>query len=184
MDYRYHASDSTLRYRGIAIVVVLHVLLAWVLISGTARPGLDALAKPLVAVVIQDVTIAPPAAPPPLPKEIKPSDTRVPKVEAPAPPFVPPPELPAAVTAVPNIVSTSTSIPTPPLAPVPVPATIAPSTPTPLHAASVQVVTPVAALPAPASPEMPAKPPAKTDIAISCPIQVAPQMPRQCARRP
>ena len=100
MDYRYQASDPAVRYRGLAIVAVLHIFLAWALISGTARKGLEILKKPLEAVVIQEVIIPPP---PPAP--------------TPAPPAPPPPA--------------------------------------------------------------PAKPAAKTDIAIACPTQVAPEMPRK-----
>ena len=162
MDYRYQANDPSARYRGVAIVVVLHVLLAWVLISGTAHKGLEILKKPLEAVVIQEVIIPPPPPPPPPPpKEIPKVEPKAPKVEAPPPPFVPPPEVPAPVSAAPSIVAA----PTPPPAPVPI-APPPPPAPTP-------------APPAPAPPPAPAKPAAKTDIAIACPTQVAPDMPRK-----
>ena len=159
MDYRYQASDPAVRYRGLAIVAVLHIFLAWALISGTAHKGLEILKKPLEAVVIQEVIIPPPPPPPP-PKEIVKVEPKAPKVEAPPPPFVPPPEVPAPVSAAPSIVAA----PTPPPAPVP----IAPPPPP----------APIAAPPAP-PPPTPAKPAARTDIAIACPTQVPPEMPRK-----
>ena len=162
MDYRYQASDPAVRYRGLAIVAVLHIFLAWALISGTARKGLEILKKPLEAVVIQEVIIPPPPPPPPPPEKIVKVEPKAPKVEAPPPPFVPPPEVPTPVSAAPSIVAA----PTPPPAPVPI-APPPPPAPTPAP--------PAPPLPAPA----PAKPAGKTDIAIACPTQVAPEMPRK-----
>ena len=161
MDYRYQASDPAVRYRGLAIVVVLHVLLAWVLISGTAHKGLEILKKPLEAVVIQEVIIPPPPPPPqpPPPKEIPKEEPKPPKVEAP-PPFVPPPEVQAPDSAAPSIVAA----PTPPPAQVPI---VPPPPPAPIPAP-----------PAP-PPPTPPKPAGKTDIAIACPTQVPPEMPRK-----
>ena len=157
----YQPRDPAGHYRGLAIVVLLHVLLAWALITGTARKGFELLKKPLEAVVIQEVIIPPPPPPPPPPpKEIKTTDFKAPKVEAP-PPFVPPPEVAAPVTAVPAIVSTPTPPPAPPvIAPPPPPA-------------------PVVAAPAPAPLPAAPKAPAKPDIGIACPSQVTPEMPRK-----
>jgi protein TonB len=98
----YRPKDPSRRYKGIAVVVVLHLFIGWAIVSGTARNALVALKKPLEAVVIQEVIIPPP--PPPPPKEIKPP--QAPKVEAPPPPFVPPPDVPPPVTSTaPSIVS-------------------------------------------------------------------------------
>jgi protein TonB len=122
----YRPKDPSRRYKGIAIVVVLHLFIGWAIVSGTARNALVMLKKPLEAVVIQEVIIPPP--PPPPPKEIKPPEAL--KVDAPPPPFVPPPDVAPPVTSnAPSI----TSVATPP----PTPAVIAPPPP-------------VAALPKPA----------------------------------
>jgi protein TonB len=151
----YGKPDPASRLKGIAIVVALHVLIGYALVSGMARKGLDLVKKPLEAVVIQEVMIAPPPPPPPpktveLPKE-------APKPQAPPLPFVPPPDVaPPAASAAPVIVAT----PTPP----PAPAAIAP--------------------PAPPAPPSPAPAPAavgpqRAAIAVVCPTQVAPDMPRR-----
>ena len=122
----YRPKDPSRRYKGIAVVVVLHLFIGWAIVSGTARNALVMLKKPLEAVVIQEVIIPPP--PPPPPKEIKPPEAL--KVDAPPPPFVPPPDVAPPVTSnAPSI----TSVATPP----PTPAVIAPPPP-------------VAALPKPA----------------------------------
>lgn len=108
---QYQSSNASGRTIGWAIVVGLHVLIAYALISGTARNGLELIKKPLEAVVIQEVIIPPPPPPPP-PPQAKPVEPNAPKVEAP-PPFIPPPEVAPAVTAAPAIAA----VITPPLAP-------------------------------------------------------------------
>lgn len=113
----YRPKDPSRRYKGIAIVIALHIVIGWGIVSGTARDALMAIKKPLEAVVIQEVIIPPP--PPPPPKEIKPPEA--PKVEAPPPPFVPPPDVAPPVTNAPTIVSVA--------APPPTPAVIAPPPP-------------------------------------------------------
>lgn len=145
MEYSYEQRDPSRRFKGIAIVVVVHIVIGWALISGTARDGLNLVKKKMEAVVVQEVIIPPPPPPPP-PKQIKPPDA--PPPEAP-PPFVPPPDVPPPVTSTaPTIVATA--------APPPAPVVIAPPPP-----------------PAP-------KPaPNRNDIAVACPTQVPPEMPRK-----
>jgi protein TonB len=101
----YRPKDPSRRYKGIAIVIALHVLIGWGIVSGTAKNALVMLKKPLEAVVIQEVIIPPP--PPPPPKEIKPPEAM--KVDAPPPPFVPPPDVAPQVTSnAPSITSVAT----------------------------------------------------------------------------
>ena len=114
----YKPKDPSRRFKGIAMVVALHLVLGWAIVSGTAKNALVALKKPLEAVVIQEVIIPPP--PPPPPKQIKPPEA--PKVEAPPPPFVPPPDVP---TPVENTAPVIQSVAAPP----PTPAVIAPPPP-------------------------------------------------------
>jgi protein TonB len=148
----YRPKDPSRRYKGIAIVIVLHLFIGWAIVSGTARNALVALKKPLEAVVIQEVIIPPPPPPPPPPpKEIKPP--QAPKVEAPPPPFVPPPDVAPAVTSNAPVI---TSVATPPPAPV----VIAPPPP-----------------PQPVAPPRPA--PNRSDLRVACPTQVPPEMPRK-----
>ena len=142
----YRPKDPSKRYKGIAIVIGLHVLLLWALISGTAHDVMKITKKSLEAVVIQEVIIPPP--PPPPPKEIKPPEA--PKVEAPPPPFVPPPDVAPPVTNAPSIVAAFVPPPTPVvIAPPPPPA--APPAPAP-NRSDIRV-----ACPTQVSPEMPRK---------------------------
>ena len=124
----YKPTDPSRRYTGVVIVVVLHLLLGWGIVSGTAKDALINAKKSLEAVVIQEVIIPPPPPPPP-PKEIvKPVDA--PKVDAPPPPFVPPPDVAPATTSAVAIQSVATPPPTPAvIAPPPPPAPPAPPAP-------------------------------------------------------
>ena len=142
----YKPKDPSRRYKGIAIVIGLHLLIGWAIVSGTARNALVALKKPLEAVVIQEVIIPPP--PPPPPKEIKPPEAM--KVDAPPPPFVPPPDVaPPATSTAPSIVSVAAPPPTPAvIAPPPV---AAPPRPAP-NRSDLRV-----ACPTQVPPEMPRK---------------------------
>lgn len=152
MQYTYQPKDPGRKYRGIAIVVALHLLLVWAVASGTAQKALVLIKKPLEAVVIQEVIIPPP--PPPPVKEIKPPEIKAPKLEAPPPPpFVPPPEVAPQQTTAPAIVSVAT--------PPPTPAVIAPP--------------PVVEAPAAAKPS-------RSDIGVACPTQVAPDMPKRAVQ--
>lgn len=145
----YHPKDPARRYKGIAVVVALHILLGWGIVSGTARNALVSLKKPLEAVVIQEVIIPPPPPPPAPPKVVQ--QVTAPKIDAPPPPFVPPPEVtPPAVSQAPAIVAA----PTPP----PVAPTIAPPAPVAAPKSNTS---------------------RSTDLRIACPTQVPPEMPRK-----
>jgi protein TonB len=145
LDYR--STDPSRRYRGIAVALVVHVLLAWLLISGTARKGLELLNKPLQAVVIQDVVVAPP---PPPPKMVVPPKALNTPVQP--PPFIPTPEVAVSTPSTVAVEATPVVHEAPPVAPAPVVAVAAPPAPVPA---------------------------AKLDMAIVCPTQVAPEMPRR-----
>ena len=142
----YRPKDPSRRYKGIAIVIGLHILIGWGIVSGTAKNALVMLKKPLEAVVIQEVIIPPP--PPPPPKEIKPPEAM--KVDAPPPPFVPPPDVaPQATSNAPSITSVATPPPSPAvIAPPPV---AAPPRPAP-NRSDLRV-----ACPTQVPPEMPRK---------------------------
>lgn len=118
----YQAHDPAHRYRGIAVVIGLHLLLAWGLISGTAHKTLEILKKPLQAVVIQEVSLPPPP-PPPAPKEIRPPEPLAPKVTTP-PPVVQDAPVPSAarpMESVPEPVPPSVKpMPSPPVVEAPV----------------------------------------------------------------
>ncbi|MGY8905060.1 MAG: energy transducer TonB [Burkholderiales bacterium] len=152
---QYQSSNASGRATGWVVVIGLHVLVAYALISGTARKGLELIKKPLEAVVIQEVIILPPPpptptpTPTPTPRQAKPVKPNALKVEAP-PLFIPPPEVVPALTATPAIAAVITS----PLAP-----------------------------PVIAPPPEPAKPTAtRAEIGVVCPTQVRPEMPRKALR--
>jgi len=142
----YTLQPSAHPYRGIAIVVVLHLFLGWALVSGTASKGLTLLMKPLEAVLIQEVAITPPPPPPPRPKTSKPLTS---KLETPPPPFMPQSEVPTPDTAIAQI----ESMPTPPLVVAPI-APAPPPTPAPVVAARTDIAT---VCPTQVAPEMPRK---------------------------
>lgn len=159
LNPEYQPHDPGRRVAGIAVVVVLHIFIAWGIISGTARETLEYIKKPLKAAVIQEVIIPPPPPPPP-PKRIEPPKV-VPKLELPPPPFIPPPDIPPPV------------IPTAPViqaiqAPPPKPVEIKPPPPPP----------PAPPSPKPAPPPKPAGP-TVASMGVACPTQVAPEMPRR-----
>jgi len=149
MDFEYRPHDPARRFTGIAIVVVLHLLIGYALISGLARKAVEVIKKPLEATVIQEVKIPPP--PPPPPPKIRPPEPKAPKVQAPPPPpFVPPPEVPPPPAEAPPAITTT---PTPPAEPV----VIAPPPP-PVEAP---------------------KPSTRSDIGVACPTQIKPEIPRK-----
>jgi protein TonB len=120
---KYGQKDPTRRAIGWAVVILVHAIVLWALITGTARRGLEIIKKPLEAAVIQEVIIPPPPPPPP-PKEIVKPQT--PKVEAPPPPFVPPPEVTPPQTSAPVIESVQAPPPAPPVIAPPPPPTAPP----------------------------------------------------------
>ncbi len=117
--YTYEHQDPSRRVKGIVIVILVHALIGYALVSGMARTGLNMLKKPLEAVVIQEVIIPPP--PPPPPKKVE-KLPEAPKVDAPPPPYVPPPDVAPPVTSTAPVIQ---SVSTPP----PAPAVIAPPPP-------------------------------------------------------
>lgn len=152
--YSYGNQDPSRRLKGIVVVVALHAFLGYALVSGMARNALTYIKKPLEAVVIQEVIIPPPPPPPPPPPKQIETPKQMPKVEAPPPPFVPPPDVaPPATSTAPAIVSVAT--------PPPVPVVIAPPPPPPPPPAPVVTG------------------PKRANIAVACPTQVAPEMPRK-----
>jgi protein TonB len=148
----YKPRDPSRRMVGIGFVAVLHLIVGYAVVTGSARTALELVKKPLQAVLVEEVIIPPPPPPPP-PKEI--IKQEAPKVDAPPPPFVPPPDVSPPVTSTAPAIQ---SVATPP----PTPAVIAPPPP-----------------PAPAPVVAPAAPHISSgaDVGIVCPTQVKPEMP-------
>ncbi len=109
------------RLQGLVVVVALHAIVFYLLVTGVGRRALEIVKKPMEAVVIQEVIIPPP--PPPPPKKVVPTE-QAPKVEAPPPPFVPPTEVVTQPTNAPTITSAAVPPPTPAAIAPPAPAAV------------------------------------------------------------
>jgi protein TonB len=121
---------------GFGVVLVLHLLVGWALLTGLAQRMVEVIKAPIETKIIEEVK--PP--PPPPPENLPPP----PKFAPPPPSFVPPPEV--IVNPPPTPAPTITTVQEPPPAPAPV--AIAPP-PAPA---------PVEAPPAPPPPRVAAKP--------------------------
>lgn len=112
MDYAEAQRNPGKHSIGLIVVIVLHVLLGWLLVSGLAKRIVDVAIKPVETKLIEE--IKPP--PPPPPENLPPPPKNMP----PPPSFVPPPEV--NVNPPPNpapAISVTNQVP-PPQAPTPV----------------------------------------------------------------
>ena len=90
---------------GIGVVVLLHVIVVYALVTGLAKKVVDVIKQPLETKVIEEIR-----KPPPPPESVIPPP---PVLAAPPPPFIPPPEV--QIAAPPPVQPTITaSTPTPP----------------------------------------------------------------------
>jgi periplasmic protein TonB len=104
---------------GIGIVVLMHLLLGWALVSGLARKVVEVIKNPIETKIIEEVR-----PPPPPPENLPPPP---PKLAPPPPSFVPPPEVVVAPPPTPApAITVQTTTPPPPtpvtIAPAPAPA--------------------------------------------------------------
>lgn len=103
--------DNSARLTGLSVVVVLHLLLVYALVTGLAREIVQVIQAPLETKIIEEVKPPPPDKPPPPPP---------PKLAAPPPPFIPPPEIRLDTPPPPtNTITATTS--TKPVAEAPIP---------------------------------------------------------------
>jgi periplasmic protein TonB len=126
---------------GFGIVLALHLLLGWALVTGLAQRMIEVIKAPIETKIIEDVK--PP--PPPPPENLPPP----PKFAPPPPSFVPPPEVNvnAPATAGPTITTTQ-------VAPPPAPVRVVP-----------QVTAPP---PAPSAPRVPVRTEPRIDFQNTC----------------
>jgi len=111
--------DASRRLIGVGLVIALHVLVVWGLVSGLARKAVELLPAPIETKILEETVQADEPPPPPPP----------PDFDVPPPPFIPPPEIniaqppprPTAITTV-----TDKPAPTPPPAPRPTGVTVKP----------------------------------------------------------
>jgi protein TonB len=95
----------------ISLVVALHLLLGWALVTGLARKVVEVMKAPIETKIIEEIKKPPPDTPPPPP----------PKLAAPPPPFIPPPEIniQVPVTQVAPAITVVQTTPPPVAAPAP-----------------------------------------------------------------
>ena len=119
------AAKKKSRAPGIGIVIVLHIIIIYALVSGLARKAVELVQKPLETKLIAEQVKPPEEAKPPPP----------PKMAPPPPPFIPPPEIniqvaltpsPSAISAVTTVAPPKEAPPPPPPAPVKQPVRVAP----------------------------------------------------------
>jgi protein TonB len=125
-DDRFAPRDPSWRVTGLVIVIALHAVIGYALVSGMARQGLNFIKKPLEAVVIQEVIIPPPHPPP---KKVDKLPV-APRVQAPPLPYVPPPDVPPQVISSAPVIAAAATPPEPvaiaPPPPAPLPVAIGP----------------------------------------------------------
>jgi periplasmic protein TonB len=118
MDFARRQRDPTRHMIGIALVILIHILVIYGLVTGLARKAVEVIKKPLNATIVEEIKAPPP--PPPPPKKIE-----IPKTPPPPQPYVPPPDIPVPTMPSEPVIAAIT--PTPPPAPPP----IAPPAPAP-----------------------------------------------------
>lgn len=118
---------SNNRMIGLGAVVLIHILLGWLLVTGLAQKFVKQIIEPIEAVQVKEEAPPPDEPPPPPPKEVE------------IPPFVPPPDVQVQTDTPPppNLAVQNTVVPPPqaytppaPAAPAAPPAPPAPTGPT------------------------------------------------------
>ncbi|HWZ47285.1 MAG TPA: energy transducer TonB, partial [Herbaspirillum sp.] len=104
MDFTQDGGKPARNMVGIGVVVLLHVILVYALVTGLARKVVDVIQQPVETKIIEE--IKPPPPPPPPDKPVPPP----PKSVAPPPPFVPPPEVKVTPPPTDNVIAAVTNV--------------------------------------------------------------------------
>lgn len=142
MDFAQQQRNPSKHLIGITVVVVLHVLIVYALVTGLARKVIEVVKAPIETKIIEEVKKLPPPPDIPLPPP--------PKLEAPPPPYIPPPEIQVATPPPVNAITVQTTTPPPPqeIRPAPPAPTPAPAQPAgPVQIAAVCPTQPKPVLP-------------------------------------
>ena len=101
MDFAQQQRNPSKHLVGMSIVVLLHVIIVYALVTGLARKMVEVIKQPLQTKLIEEIKKQPDDLPPPPPKLLPPP-----------PPFVPPPEvqiqMPSTVSS--GAITTTTSV--------------------------------------------------------------------------
>ena len=119
MDYAQQQRQPGKHVTGITVVLVLHVIVVYALVTGLARKAMDVIKQPMTTKVIEEVKKPPPPDTPPPPP---------PKLVQIIPTFVPPPEVQISSPVQQVVISNPTPVAPPVYAP-PKPVVAAPSAP-------------------------------------------------------
>src|SRR5438105_15194231 len=108
VDYAQQQRSVSRHMPGIVMVIVMHIVVGYALVTGLARRVVDVIKAPIETKIIEEIKKPPPDTPPPPP----------PKLAAPPPPFIPPPEVNIQVPIVQQAptITTVTTTPPPPAA--------------------------------------------------------------------
>jgi protein TonB len=109
MDFARQQRDPTRHLIGISVVILVHAIVIYALVTGLARKAVEVIKKPLTATIIEEIKLPPPPPPPP-PKKIE-----LPKAPPPPPeqPYIPPPDIPPPVTPAEPVIAAPTITPPP-----------------------------------------------------------------------
>ena len=118
MDFARQQRDPTRHLVGITIVILVHAVVIYALVTGLARKAVEVIKKPLTATIIEEIKLPPPPPPPPKKVEVQPKTPPPPEQ-----PYIPPPDIP------PPVVPTESVIAAPVTTPPPAPYVIAPPPP-------------------------------------------------------
>ena len=106
MDFSTRSPQPQKHLVGITIVIALHVIVVYALVTGLGKKIVDVIKQPIETKVIEEVKL-----PPPPPERLLPPP---PKLEAPPPPFIPPPEVQISVPVpVQNTITSRSDTPPP-----------------------------------------------------------------------
>ena len=119
MDYAQQQRQPGKHLTGITVVIILHAIVVYALVTGLARKAIDVIKQPMTTKVIEEVKKPPPPDTPPPPP---------PKLVQIIPTFVPPPEVQISSPVVQAVISNPTPIAPPVYAP-PKPVVAAPPAP-------------------------------------------------------
>ena len=108
MDYAQQQRQPGKHLTGITVVIILHAIVVYALVTGLARKAIDVIKQPMTTKVIEEVKKPPPPDTPPPPP---------PKLVQIIPTFVPPPEVQISSPVVQAVISNPTPIAPPVYAP-------------------------------------------------------------------
>jgi protein TonB len=103
MNFSQDGKEPAKSFTGITVVVLLHVVVVYALMTGLARKVVEVIKQPIETKIIEEVKPPPKDIPPPPPPP-------PPKLAAPPPPFIPPPEIMVQAPPPPNTIAAVSNV--------------------------------------------------------------------------